>query len=345
MPTLSVIVTIYKVEAYLQKCIQSILDQTYRDMEIILVDDGSPDRCPQICDEYGRRDPRIRVVHQENQGSVSARWNGFRLSKGEYVSIVDGDDWLDPEMYEQMIREATEQQADVVVTGYRVDSDGNSERKGNRIPSGVYRGAELEALWRSALYSGTFYEPGIVPSLCNKIIRRTLLSGDFQPIDPTIRMGDDAGLSYPAMARAKSIAVRNEQCSYHYRKGHGSLSTAYDEQYFDRMEKLITGLQHNLAGCPEMAANLPYYALFMARVGIYSILAQKGNLSLQKQRIERAMEKVGPLIRTDAIDWSGFQPEEAKRIRLLTNGKTGAYLLCLYGEKVLRRAGLGKGHR
>ena len=89
---ISVIVPVYRVEKYLRHCVDSILAQTYSDFELLLIDDGSPDKCPQICDEYAGRDPRIRVIHKPNGGLISARNVGIRAARGDYVCILDGDD-------------------------------------------------------------------------------------------------------------------------------------------------------------------------------------------------------------------------------------------------------------
>lgn len=101
---LSVIVPVYKVEPYLHRCVDSIRNQTYKNLQIILVDDGSPDNCGKICDEYAELDARIIVVHQENRGLSGARNTGLRYAKGEYVAFVDSDDWIAPTMYETLVR-------------------------------------------------------------------------------------------------------------------------------------------------------------------------------------------------------------------------------------------------
>ena len=112
------IVPVYKVERYLDRCIQSIVDQTYRNLEIILVDDGSPDACPDMCDAWAARDCRIRVIHQENRGLGAARNSGIRISTGELIGFVDSDDWLEPTMYEVLYRSLTKENADTsMITG------------------------------------------------------------------------------------------------------------------------------------------------------------------------------------------------------------------------------------
>ena len=99
---ISVIVPVYKVEPYLDRCVQSIVDQTYGNLEIILVDDGSPDNCPAMCDAWAEKDSRIKVIHKENGGQADARNVGMAVATGEYVAFVDSDDWIDIRMYQRM---------------------------------------------------------------------------------------------------------------------------------------------------------------------------------------------------------------------------------------------------
>ena len=112
LPLISVIVPVYKVERYLDRCVQSIVDQTYRNLEIILVDDGSPDACSDMCDAWAAKDHRIRVIHQENRGLGAARNSGIRISTGELIGFVDSDDWLEPTMYEVLYHSLTKENAD-----------------------------------------------------------------------------------------------------------------------------------------------------------------------------------------------------------------------------------------
>lgn len=108
-PLISVIVPVYKVEEYLARCVDSILGQTYRNLEILLVDDGSPDRCGEICEEYAARDTRIRVIHKENGGLSSARNAAIDVAQGEYLGFVDSDDWIEPETYEALLEMALQE--------------------------------------------------------------------------------------------------------------------------------------------------------------------------------------------------------------------------------------------
>lgn len=118
MELVSVIVPVYNVEEYLPECLDSILASTYKNLEIIVVDDGSPDNCPRICDEYAQKDPRIKVIHQENQGLVGARNTGLKHAHGKYIGFVDSDDAVSPVMYEQLVRAIEETEADLAACEY-----------------------------------------------------------------------------------------------------------------------------------------------------------------------------------------------------------------------------------
>ena len=122
-PLVSIIITIYKVEPYLSRCLDSILNQTYTNLEIILVDDGSPDACPQICDEYAAKDKRIVVIHKENGGLSDARNAGLDICKGEYISFVDSDDWVDDKYIEELIKPNSKNQYDIVIADYQQSNE------------------------------------------------------------------------------------------------------------------------------------------------------------------------------------------------------------------------------
>jgi len=119
----SVIMPIYKVESFLPRAIESVLGQTLSDFELILVDDGSPDRSGDICDEYAKKDGRVRVIHQQNQGAPAARNNAMAISRGKYRFFCDADDWMEPDLLEKMTAEAERTQAELVVCGFSIDTD------------------------------------------------------------------------------------------------------------------------------------------------------------------------------------------------------------------------------
>ena len=162
----TVIIPVYKAEQYLARCIDSVLAQTYGDLEIILVDDGSPDGCGAICDEYAAKDSRIKVIHQENAGVSAARNAGMELASGEYLAFIDSDDFIGVQMYEQMLRVAEETHAQVVECNYQYGVWENTD-------SGeVYVDTGLEALKKA--FFGERYGSGHSICPCTKLIARNL---------------------------------------------------------------------------------------------------------------------------------------------------------------------------
>lgn len=137
--SVSIIVPIFRVELYLRECIESLISQTLKDIEIILVDDGSDDGCAQICDQYAERDSRIKVVHKKNGGLDSARKAGIAIASGKYVGYVDGDDWIEPFMYERMVELAEKYQVSVVETGIIDSWDSVESKRHSYLQEGCYK--------------------------------------------------------------------------------------------------------------------------------------------------------------------------------------------------------------
>ncbi len=171
--TVSVIVPIFKVESYLRACVESITAQTYRELEIILVDDGSPDGCPALCEELAREDPRIKVIHKENGGLSDARNAGLDIATGDYIGFVDSDDAVEPDMFEVLVGLLEEHEADISCCRYiRVWEDGREEAVGDDHEVHVYTGQEA---LKEYLYGKT-----MDPFVWNKLYRAELLNGDIK---------------------------------------------------------------------------------------------------------------------------------------------------------------------
>ena len=122
-PLISVIVPVYKVEKYLERCVKSICAQTYQNLEIVLVDDGSPDQCGEMCDMFAKQDSRIRVVHKENGGLSDARNAGLDVMTGDYVGFVDSDDWIEPDMYQVLYERLIKEKAEISCCGMKRCTD------------------------------------------------------------------------------------------------------------------------------------------------------------------------------------------------------------------------------
>ena len=221
-PLISVIVPIYMIDRYVGLCIESIINQTYKNLEIILVDDGGKDRCPEICDLYSSKDSRIKVIHKTNGGLVSARKSGLKESTGEYISYVDGDDWIGPAFIEELYKATAQSGADIVCAGFTRELFTKSATFNNYLPSGIYEGEKLKELWRSMASFGAYYRPGISTYVWNKLFKREILFDPQLNVDDRIGIGEDAAVTYPALLNCARVAVI-DNVTYHYRQREDSM--------------------------------------------------------------------------------------------------------------------------
>lgn len=229
---ISIIVPVYKVEPYLHQCIDSILKQTYRDIEILLIDDGSPDRCGKICGEYARTDNRIRVFHTENKGLSAARNLGLREAKGEYIGFVDSDDWIEPDMYEILLKRLEETNADISACEILVEYKKN-RTTWNRVQNTVYTNAEIiQALVSFSFYNFTW----------NKLYKKSVWKGiEF----PEGHMYEDVATLYRVLLKTHSVSCTSKPL-YHYRMRKSGIMHTYSMKkimdnwnaYFDRYSQL-----------------------------------------------------------------------------------------------------------
>jgi len=221
-PLISVIVPIYMIDRYVGLCIESIINQTYKNLEIVLVDDGGKDRCPEICDLYKRKDDRIKVIHKPNGGLVSARKAGLQQSNGEYIAYVDGDDWIGPGFIEGLYTAARTSGADMVCAGFTRDLFSRSASFTNTLPSGIYEGEKLKELWKNMASSGSYYRPGISTYVWNKLFKREILLEPQSRVDNRISIGEDGAVTYPALLSCSRVAVI-DNVAYHYRQREDSM--------------------------------------------------------------------------------------------------------------------------
>lgn len=213
---ISVIVPIYNVEPYLRQCIASIVNQTYKNIEIILVNDGSMDKSPDICDEYAAKDKRIKVVHKMNGGQDSARKKGMETANGIYIGYVDGDDWIEPEMYETLYRLAKQSGALIVESGV---IDTYTDKEVVRKPfynEGFYNDKKFSDIIPTIIYTGNFFQHGIFPYMVTKLFYKECIV-DYQMIpEKSNNLVDDVMCVFPSVVNSQSIYVTHK-CFYHYR--------------------------------------------------------------------------------------------------------------------------------
>lgn len=206
---ISIIVPVYNVEPYLRKCLDSIINQTYKDLEMLIIDDGSTDGSGRICDEYAEKDSRITVFHTENRGLSCARNLGLDEAKGEWIGFVDSDDWIEPDMYEVLIRRAEETGADVVECGvFKEYSDKTAEH--HRPDSVMHKTEAIHALVNRELSN----------SVWNKLWDKACYSSIRFPEG---RMYEDVAITYRVFDSVDTICSISE-CKYHYLQREKSLT-------------------------------------------------------------------------------------------------------------------------
>ncbi len=229
MDKISIIVPVYKVEKYLNKCVESIVNQTYKNLEIILVDDGSPDNCPQICDEWAKKDDRIKVIHKENGGQVSARNMALDIANGEYIAFVDSDDYIDTTMYEKLIKTAIQNNADIVRCMYN-----RVYENGEVIPVIENNLAKINSANIINYYiSGTYIKSGnvivtgnIAPNIWSCLYSKNII-GDKRFENQTI--GEDFLFNCSLVSPDVKISYVNEHL-YNYLIREGSTMTVMNEE-------------------------------------------------------------------------------------------------------------------
>ena len=213
-PLISVIVPVYNVEKYLDKCIESIVNQTYKNLEIILVDDGSPDNCPKMCDAWAEKDSRIKVLHKENGGLSDARNAGIEYSNGEYVCFIDSDDWIDRDMIESLLNSAIKHNVDVVSCGFYYEY---LDRETVIIKSNA------QVLTDDIVKM--YILDKIRPEVCSKLYSKKCIGG--LRFDVSNRYAEDVPFNYYVMKNAETYASTGTE-KYHYLQNSGnSLTTAF----------------------------------------------------------------------------------------------------------------------
>ena len=219
----SVIVPIYKVEKYLKRCMDSIVNQTYRDLEIILVDDGSPDNCGKICDEYAKQDSRIKVLHQENGGQSKARNEAMKIAKGDYFCFVDSDDYIAINMIERLVSLAQHNQADISMIDYTFFSGEQADvAKQNEDKCQIFTNVEL--IKNMHTVPGELY---VV--MWGKLFKRELFEGITFPEG---RICEDLAILYKLYDRSVKAVYSTEVMYYYFRNNADSSTFQIKDKFY-----------------------------------------------------------------------------------------------------------------
>lgn len=237
-PIISVIVPIYNVEKYINRCIKSLINQTLKDIEIILVDDGSPDACPHICDQWATIDQRIKVIHKENGGASSARNIGIENASGKYIAFVDSDDYVELNMYENMIKINDRYDCDIVMCDCYKEKNEIKEIYTHNIRGGYY---DKEMLYNEYFHcllmtESVDYPPTISNWVC--LFKSELLLQNKIRYAENIRFSEDLLFGSQAMYFSNSFYYMKEECYYHYMFNPESVTKTYYEKKWLMLKKL-----------------------------------------------------------------------------------------------------------
>jgi glycosyltransferase involved in cell wall biosynthesis len=306
---ISVIVPVYNVEKYLSRCVDSIINQTYKNLEIILVDDGSPDNCPAMCDEYVKKDSRIKVIHKENGGLSDARNAGMKVAKGDYIGFVDSDDWIELNMLERLLSEIIKNNCDVASCGVKMVWEDNSKKSRMLFPIDadcVIDGTE------NALDS-LMFDNRIIQTVWNKIYKKSIIENILFPVG---KINEDEYWSWRAIAKSKRVICLSEPM-YNYVQRSGSImrSNSFNpmcviEAHCLRYNFIVNNYPNLQDKC---CINLLYSCLYQA---------QRAKLLLEKEKYKEYYKEIKKVVklhkpRKEALQ--NFSVKKKVRIKSIYN--------------------------
>lgn len=346
MPKLSIIVPVYNTEKYLQDCIESVLAQIFTDFELILVDDGSTDKSGSVCDEYSLSDVRIRVIHQKNVGVTAARKRGAEAAVGEYISFIDSDDWIEPNMYRDMLMKADMYNADMVLCDMIAERqvDAGVIHCGNR--NGLFVSEQLEKqIFPNMLFDFSRNAPGLSLNLCNKLIRSTLAKPVFAEISNDVTYGEDALGSLVCLLRSKRIFIMENSILYHYRQTPEFLTREMSMTLLPRLSVFALHTQaqftrHGFHDGDQLAGYIAQVSLYCVRQILlfnreYTLREKLASVAdyFSEPHIRAMLQKAELLVNDKTM---------RRKIQLVTQKRYVLLFLLFYGkEKILRvRRGL-----
>lgn len=229
-PKISIIVPVYQVEKYLKKCVESILTQTYQNFELILVDDGSTDKSPEICDEFAKFDDRIVVIHKNNEGVSVARNIGLDIAKGEYIGFVDGDDYIAPDMYEMLLTRILKDGSDMACCNYLQVDENNKPIPNQELPLQDGCLNAQEAIQYFILYGAYYVAP------CNKLCKKNI----YQTLRfPVGKRYEDLRIIHDIVFKCNRISHINKALYYYVRRSDSFTMDKFNVGKFDHGEAWI----------------------------------------------------------------------------------------------------------
>ena len=274
---ISVIVPVFNVQDYLSQCLQSIITQNYRDLEILLVNDGSTDFSSQICDRYAAQDNRIKVIHQVNAGVSAARNTGMDASTGDYVTFVDSDDWLDIDIY-QLMAEAIQSNpnVEVVMCDFTTVTNEVEVNVSSHLAAGLYSKKDIiRDIYPTLLVTEDFGRLPII-SACTCLFKKSLFVNYDIHFDVSLRYSEDYLFMAEVMTKSESYYYLKDYYGYNYRQYEESRSKKYQPEWWSTLKTLNKRLKQLLGNSPEfdfsrqLKLQLIHSALFLSTTIFYN---------------------------------------------------------------------------
>ena len=275
-PLISVIVPIYKVEDYLDRCVESIVNQTYKNLEIILVDDGSPDNCPQMCDDWAKKDNRIKVVHKKNGGLSDARNAGLNIANGEYISFIDSDDWIDLSTYDLVIPKMIETDSEIGSFDYIPVKDESFT---------IDDTDEFTILNSEEGILCTINNNLIKTVAWNKLYQKKILEGLLFEVG---KLNEDEFFTFRALANASRIVFLKRQCYFYFQRP-SSIMGNYSIKRLDMLEGVYQRMIFTKDYYPNIFVDAKL-CFSLCCVYHYQIILMNKNMDLQKEAKRKVSE-------------------------------------------------------
>lgn len=240
MIKVSIVIPVYNMEKYLQRCMESVLAQTLKEIEIILVDDGGSDCSVQMCDEYSEKYSNIVVLHKENGGLTSAWKAGSRLAKGAYIGYVDSDDFIEADMYERLYTAAKREVADIACCGLKHIYENDSKRMWTEqmeFPQDVFDVDELkEQVFPVLINDGSFMGRHLQPNRVTKLVRRELVLSNLEMCSNHVSIGEDYQFSLCMFLDAQKVVILRDYFPYYYYMNDDSMTMRHDQNYMQKIK-------------------------------------------------------------------------------------------------------------
>ena len=239
---ISVIITIYNMEQYLDKCIQSVINQTYKNLEIILVNDGSTDKSFNICKKYAISDNRVVVVNKNNEGLVKARISGIMQAVGDYITFVDADDWLDSNAYQHVMDMSNRE--DIISYGLIEDYNFKSVQKFDQIDDGIYSNDDIKNKILDNIFdTNNFFMFNLMTNLVCKLIKRDILCNCLNKVGTYVRMGEDLDFVVQSLSLAHTLRVINISPYHYVQRQNSMVRTSASDESLVRLYKDLMSIE------------------------------------------------------------------------------------------------------